>query len=439
MTKKQLLKELERLREHIAVVKDKEKKYKRAKKILQKKEERYLELFNNINSGVAVYEAIDGGNDFVIIDFNRAGEKIDNIKREDLIGKSVLKVFPGIRKFGLFDVFKRVWKTGKPEHYPASLYKDGRISVWFENYVYKLPSGEIVAVFEDITERKKAEAELQESKKKYQELIDKSIVGIVVTVKGRIVFCNRRECELLGYENSSHLCGHSVAEFIHKDDIPFLLRLAAQLRNGKAMSHPTTFRAIRSDGKEIYIEAFAIQFPYESKDAVLSFHTDISERKRTAEKLAKAHKDCERKVKERTAELEKKNIALKEVLEHIAEEKMAVQQEIAAVIEQVLLPIVQKLKRSAPPATLVQVRLLEDGLKELIATLPSNSISLYSRLSPRGIEISNMIKRGLSSKEIANELNISPATVQKHRQIIRKKLGLTNNKVNLRSYFLKSQ
>ncbi|HER23632.1 MAG TPA: HD domain-containing protein, partial [Candidatus Atribacteria bacterium] len=130
----------------------------------QQSENRFKELFNNMSSGVAIYEAKDHGQDFIIKDFNCAGEMIDKIKKEDIIGKSVLKVFPGIKDFGLFQVFQEVYQTGKPQSHPISFYQDQRIFGWRENYIYKLSSGEIVAVYDDITERKQMEEELLKNK-----------------------------------------------------------------------------------------------------------------------------------------------------------------------------------------------------------------------------------------------------------------------------------
>ena len=132
------------------------KQLKKAQGRLKESESRFRAVFENMSNGVAIFEAIDDGADFIFKDFNKAAEKIDNIKKEDVINKGVLTVFPGFKESGLFDMLKRVWKTGRPEDYPPILYKDERITFWRKNYVYKLPSGEIVFIYEDITEQKLA-------------------------------------------------------------------------------------------------------------------------------------------------------------------------------------------------------------------------------------------------------------------------------------------
>ncbi len=133
-------------------------------------ETRFRELFNHMTSAVAIYVAADGGADFFFKDFNPAGERMELIRREALIGRSVLEVFPGIREFGLFDVFQRVWRTGVPEHFPVTLYRDARIGGWRQNYVAKLPSGEIVVVYDDVTEKKRAEEDMLRSREELRRL-----------------------------------------------------------------------------------------------------------------------------------------------------------------------------------------------------------------------------------------------------------------------------
>lgn len=124
------------------------------KEKLETGEIRFHELFDNMSSGVAVYKTINGGRDFIIVGFNKMSEIITGAHKAEVIGKSVVEVFPAVKEFGLFDVFQRVWKTGKPESHPASFYKDENLEFWVENYVYKLPCNDIVAVYDDITVKK---------------------------------------------------------------------------------------------------------------------------------------------------------------------------------------------------------------------------------------------------------------------------------------------
>ena len=108
---------------------------KQAEDALRASEEKFKNLFDNMNSGVAVYTAENNGKDFIFHDINKAVEQIEKISKEKIIGRSVLEMFPAVKVFGLFDVFQRVWKTGKPEHHSIAVYKDERITGWRDNFV----------------------------------------------------------------------------------------------------------------------------------------------------------------------------------------------------------------------------------------------------------------------------------------------------------------
>ncbi|MBI5458747.1 PAS domain S-box protein [Methanobacterium sp.] len=135
----------------------------RIEKELKVSENKYGNFFNHMNGGMAVYEAVDNGEDFIFKNFKRAGENLEHVKKEDVfIGKRLTETFPGVKDFGVFDAFKRVWETGKPEYFPEKMYKDGKDpGSWREIWIYKLPTGEIIAVYNDVTECKKAEKELK--------------------------------------------------------------------------------------------------------------------------------------------------------------------------------------------------------------------------------------------------------------------------------------
>ncbi len=128
---------------------------------VEKSEERYRGIVQSTASCIAVYQAVNDGEDFVFVDFNPMAEKTEKISKKEVLGKRVTEVFPGVKDFGLFEVFQKVWKNGKPQHHPIALYKDNRITGYRENYVYKLSSGEIVAVYQDVTEREQAREKLE--------------------------------------------------------------------------------------------------------------------------------------------------------------------------------------------------------------------------------------------------------------------------------------
>ncbi len=136
---------------------------KLANEELRGSEARFRQLFDEMKDGLAVYEAIDGGKDFVFRDINPAGERIGNVKKSEIIGKSLYEIRPNIDEFGLVDVLRSVWQTGKAEHHTERFYKDEKLQGWFDNYVYKLESGEVVALFADNTARRVAEAALRKS------------------------------------------------------------------------------------------------------------------------------------------------------------------------------------------------------------------------------------------------------------------------------------
>lgn len=184
---------------------------KLAEKSIRDNETRFKELFNNMSSGCSIYEVINDGNDFVYKDYNWASENFLGIKKEEVIGKSITQIFPGTKEFGLLDVLKRVWKTGVPEFYPMNFYKDNRIQRWFENYVYKLPSGEIVSIYDDVTSKKQAEEAILQGRERYQVLFENSADGILLMTD---VFedCNNATLGIFGCEKED-IIGHHPAEF----------------------------------------------------------------------------------------------------------------------------------------------------------------------------------------------------------------------------------
>jgi PAS domain S-box-containing protein len=128
-------------------------------------------------------------------------------------------------------------------------------------------------------------------------------------------------------------------------------------------------------------------------------------------------------------ELEKKNIALREVIHQVEDEKKFLENKLIANIETFILPSINKLKLLNNNGS--QLKLLQDSIKNLTSDFGLKIRENKNKLTSREIEISNMVKNGLSNKEISNLLNIALHTVEKHRRTVRVKLGLAHKKGNL--------
>ncbi|MFX1391162.1 MAG: ATP-binding protein [Promethearchaeota archaeon] len=140
---------------------------------LYQNEEILKKLLDNISSGVAIYETIDNGEHFIIREMNRAGLAICQVSQKDVIDKRLNDVFPSVDEFGFLDALRRVWKTGKSEHSPTSLYQDDRVYGWTEIYIYRLPSEKVVAIFDSQTKTIEAEKKLKQLNERLRNIFDK--------------------------------------------------------------------------------------------------------------------------------------------------------------------------------------------------------------------------------------------------------------------------
>jgi len=181
---------------------------------LKKSELKYRNIFKYTKDGVAVYITNDDGKNFIFSDFNEAAANIEKIKSEDVIGKRVQDVFPKAIEFGIIEVIRRVWATGKSEAFPMAFYEDDRISGWRDNYIYKLKSGEIVAIYSDETEKYLADSELEETNSLLKGVLD-AIPDIISVqdVDNTIIMYNKAGREFFNVTNKQ-LKGKKCFEYL---------------------------------------------------------------------------------------------------------------------------------------------------------------------------------------------------------------------------------
>ena len=251
-------------------------------------EERYRELFENINTCVAVYEAVDDGEDFIFTDFNRAAEETENVKREEVLGKRVTEVFPGVEEFGLLDVLRRVYRTGNPEHYPLTQYRDERINGWRENFVYRLPSGEVVAVYEDRTKEKHLQEELEEKEKLYRTIFENTgAATTIVDEDTTIILANREFERLSGYSGDEIEGKKSWTEFVVDEDLERMTEYhKLRIRDPSLAPRRYTFRFQNRHGEVRHMQMIVDMIPGTTKSVTSMI--DITEIKEAEENLRRS-------------------------------------------------------------------------------------------------------------------------------------------------------
>lgn len=136
--------------------------------------------------------------------------------------------------------------------------------------------------------------------------------------------------------------------------------------------------------------------------------------------------------------LQESNTALKIVLARIEHEKQEVYRDINMNVEKILLPIVQALALQLSPSQKKYLDILQTNLEEITSPFINQLSRSYRSLTPMEIGICNMIRNGMQTKEIAEARGISPSTVNRHREKIRRKLNITNQDVNLAAFLQSS-
>ena len=106
----------------------------------------YQALFDNMKSGACIFEAVDNGTDFIYKDINVIAERMDNLKKEDVIGKKASSTFSVGRKLSINSTLQHVYKTGETLSFPLIASAASEIISWREAYVYKLPTGDQVII-----------------------------------------------------------------------------------------------------------------------------------------------------------------------------------------------------------------------------------------------------------------------------------------------------
>lgn len=327
----------------------------------------------------------------------------------------------------------------------------------------------VVKFMRDISTLKRLELAKQESEAKLKKFFEWASDGIFILDNDNCLTMVNKKClEIWGLKSKQKVIKKSFFEFVAHSDIDLLKRFFREaLKRGPAAG--IEFRGCRADDSEFSaeIDASMVQGDSGQPIGIIGIIRDITSRKASEQELSRYRHELEKIVEERTSQLvrinsqlqreinehkkmarllslseqklqrqkkilERKNMALRELISQVGLEKENIKNDIAINIRKVIYPVLDLFKKEK--ATPKMLALLMYHLERIADSYGRKIYGPELKLTPKEIEICHFVCAGMASKDISAMLHISARTVEKHRRNIRRKLGLSRQHINLTTY-----
>jgi PAS domain S-box-containing protein len=320
----------------------------------------------------------------------------------------------------------------------------------------------LLGISRNITERKQAEEALKASEQKYRILMENASDAILLAdTQGNIVEANRKAEELWGYTKEDLLQMH----YTQLHPMPEMERTIAAFKEiiEKNTGHLSNAFIQRNDGDIVPVDIACNVIEYAGKKVIQGSFRDISEHKHERDELEKlvnertaelfrnneqlkleikerkraqgVMKKKSRELKHHADKLTEMNAALKVLLKQREDDKNDLEDKVTSNVKELLLPYIEEMKnRKIYPRGRVFLSILETNLQNIISPFTQKLSSKYVGLTPREVQVADLIRQGKSTKEIARFMGISTSAISLHRYHIREKLGLIEQKINLRTH-----
>jgi len=282
---------------------------------------------------------------------------------------------------------------------------------------------------QEIVTRKQVEAALQESGEKYRQLFDTVSDAIMLfdVATKEFIDVNGICQSMYGYSKDEFLCLRHSSITAEPEESEQSIK---QILSGEISRIPLRYHK-RKDGTIFPVEISSGTFKLGDRRILCGVVRDITERKQTEEALRKKRKELSQKAKH----LEKVNTALEVLLEHLEEEKKKLEENILINLKKFIFPYIEKLEAGGiGPKNKTYLDIIKTNFNKVIFPFAKNQLQGYLDLTPTEIHVADLIREGKTHKDIALLSNVSPHAVLFHMKNIRKKLGLSHKKINLRTY-----
>jgi PAS domain S-box-containing protein len=371
----------------------------------------------------------------VVTYWNSGAQKTFGYAAQEMIGKPISRLSPHKNKGRDLEMHLEILTRGTSVSREwEGRHKSGALLFLRLSYLpMRDKDGQLLGlacIGKDISEQKNAEAALRTSEIRYRRLFEAARDGILLldAKTGRITDVNPYLLEMLGYSREE-IIGRALWQIgAPKDEERS--RAGFKTMQAKGYVHYENIPLQTKDGRLIDFEFVSNIYLVDGVKVAQCNIRDISTR-RIAEAVLRKSEDM---LLEKNALLEQKNVALREMMDQVREEKLRLQTQVQANAENLMMPIIEKMKGETGDVAGQYVVLLEANLKEITSSFGNAISSAMFKLTQKEIDVCNMIRGGFSSKEISDSLFISSRTVETHRNNIRRKLAISGKDVNLATY-----
>jgi len=448
MTQKLTYEELEH---RVKKLEKDESEHKKTEEALRESEERFRAIFDQTFQFIGLMN-IEG----ILIEANRASLDFYGISESDVMGmpfwETLWWTHSPEQQNTLRDAVNRA-ASGEFVRFEASHPAPDGVLHYVDISIKPLKdeAGNVYLLIpegRDITERKQAEEALRKERDKAQQYLDiAGVILVVLNADQTVALINKKGCEILGYEESEIIGKKWFDNILPERDRERTRASFCELIAGNVKQIEFFENNVLTKNNEERLIAWhnaVIRNDEGEIIATLSSGEDITRRKLAEEELQKSYDELESRVEERTRELELKtqsleelNTAMNVLLKKREEDKTEVEQNVMTNVRELIEPYFEKIKKTKlDDHQEAFMNILESNLNEIVSPFTRKLSLKYLSLTPKEIQIVNMIKIGYPSKKIANLMNISPRTVDTHRKNIRSKIGLGQKRANLRSHLL---
>ncbi len=293
----------------------------------------------------------------------------------------------------------------------------------------------VTAMLMDISEHKRADEALAKSESLYR-LLAENVSDVIWTMDLDLNFTyiSPSIARFRGIAAEKAIY-QSLREVVTPRSYEIIQKTLKEVLAGEVLESQAPFDSrllevehIRYDGSQGWAEVrVSFLLDEEGKPrGILGVTRDITHRK-----------EAEKALTMKSRSLEEVNTALKVLLEQREKDKNELEENILFNVKKLIQPYLDSLKqRQLDDEQRTYLDIIETNLKNIISPFAKKLTSIHEKLTPQEIKVADFIRDGKTVKEIGQALGVSDNAINVHRQHIRNKLGLNNQKINLRTYLL---